>query len=83
MLLDHVGLVWDLSILGRSMLGIFEILKYYGTSWKIKNLNLRDLETFWYILENQYLGIPRKIPTPAPAPDHPLPYFCVHVLTCS
>ena len=38
-----------------------------GTSWKIRFWNLWDLDTLWYILENEYLGIPLNIPTPTPA----------------
>ena len=49
-----------LVFLGRSSFGVFEILKRYGTYWKINFWNLRDLETLWYILEKQYLGVPLK-----------------------
>ena len=63
-------------------------LWYLGTVWKISfwNLlhlgksitsNLWDLEILWRILENQYLGIPLKIPTPTIAPDNFLRNICI------
>ena len=49
---------WNVNPIRKINFGIFEILKYYGTSGKVKNLNLSDIEVLWYILENKYLGIP-------------------------
>ena len=53
--LDNFWIILD----GRGILAFsenqfleFEIVKHYGTSLKIKILNLWDLETLWYILES-------------------------------
>ena len=35
----------------------------------------------WCMLEDQYLGIDLKIPTPTPAPDHPLGGTPLHPTT--
>ena len=62
----HLITVWKnmfgiLIQFGRSNFVIFGILRYYGTSWKIKNLILWDLEALWYILES---SPPLNGPTP-------------------